>query len=944
MNEPAYGGFQRIVDHFSAAAQAAFCAALARDAAALAPAEAELFRQQGCAALHESARLKLNRVLLLELHAAQRAGELDADGEDARFAQFVTRALQPAFTAHLDRRYPPLRARLAQSLAQQGAALAALAARFAADRATLDTLLPAPGGALLALHLSQGDLHAGGHSVARLSLAGGELLYKPRSLRIDEVLDDFLATLFDGDPLRIRVPRVLDCGDYGWAAFVVHRYCADEEELRRFYLGLGHWLAVLRLLGGVDIHQENLIAAGPVPVVVDAESLFALLAPPPPSGHGQAYDLAQALIQRSVLRSGIVPFRTPGLGFDGVDLSAAGALPQQQPQINAPIIAAADTLAARLQIVRVDMAVAQNHPSPQPDVARYWDRLSEGFLAVTTRLRELDAAGQLEALLAPFLGCRSRDIRRPTQAYFEITRMLWHPASLHDEASAIARARDLLERNARVATIAPSDPAEIAAEIGDLLLGDTPLFVAPLSAARLAATLADWRAMRSELEDLTIRCALVATNLNRRADDPNERDELIYFARNPHREGLEARRRRLAAAAVERLLHLSVRGADGTQTWITPETSTNGWLVQPLQTDVYFGLGGVAVALAGYRHECERGRADPVAGLDAALDGCLRQLEALEQDSRPATVGGFSGYGAQIWTWLTLHDLLQRPDYLQRAAARAALLEQQGFAADVHIDIIDGASGAIVPLLELAAATGESRWYALAAAAGRHLEAAARIDAQGGASWQSQVFELPVGGFAHGAVGVGWALQRLALSSAGDPAERTRWQALAARAFAFQNALYDETLGNWLDIRQREACPSFHTWCNGSVGIGLAAADLYARTGDPAQQRMLRRAVAASRGRWGANHTLCHGDLSLCELLLRAAVLDPAGCATDPAEPVAQVVSAIEEHRGAVGGLTRAAFTPGLMTGLAGAVHGLNRMHADCGIASPLLQERRAHA
>ncbi len=40
-----------------------------------------------------------------------------------------------------------------------------------------------------------------------------------------------------------------------------------------------------------------------------------------------------------------------------------------------------------------------------------------------------------------------------------------------------------------------------------------------------------------------------------------------------------------------------------------------------------------------------------------------------------------------------------------------------------------------------------------------------------------------------------------------------------------------------------------------------------------------------------------------------------------------------------VGGLTRAAFTPGLMIGLAGAIYGFLRMHPACALPSPLLQE-----
>lgn len=936
------GAFARIVDRFTATARASLATRLAALAPGLGAAEAALARAEADAALSASASLKLNRVLLLELHAAARAGELTAASESDRFAQFVERALQPGFDAHLDRRYPPLRARLQRTLDRQGDAIHDLLARLAGDRDALATLLGGPAGRLRALALGQGDLHAGGQAVARLTLDGGIVMYKPRPLRIDAVLDAFLVRVFDGAADRVRVPAVVDRGDYGWAAFAGHRHCNDERELDAFYRGLGHWLAVLRLLGGTDIHLENLIAVGPVPVVIDAESLFEPPGGMPPSPYGRAYDAALALIGNSVLRTGIVPFRTPALGLEGVDLSAAGALPGQQPQVRAPVIAGDGTLQARLEMIDIDIPVARNHPCPAPDVSRYWDRISEGFLDATARLRRLDARGALAPLLAAFEGCRVRDIRRATRAYVEIGRMLWHPASLHDEAAAIERARVLLEGNAAAFAGAPSAPGEIAAEIDDLRHGDVPVFVSVLTPDRIAAVVADWRAMRTDLEELTIRSALVATDLNQRMRErEEERRGRLYAARRPHGDRLEERRRTLAAAAVGRLLRLAVRGDDGSATWITPEISRSGWLVQPAQAELYFGLGGIAVALAGYRHEAECGRAQPVDGLDETLDGALRVMRAMHDTDPPDTVGGFSGHGARIWSWLALHDLLGRPGLLACAIAQAEALERAGFDDDRFHDIIDGAAGTIVPLLGLADATGDARWRVLAARAAHRLEAAAIVDARG-ARWPTPGADEPANGFAHGATGIAWALARLALGGGAAAAERARWAALAEAAFAFQESFYDPARGNWLDARVRDGSDNYHTWCHGSIGIGLAACDLYRRTGDPRHLRTLRRAVAAAQGTWGSSHTLCHGDLSLRELLVQAAALDPEGGPTDRDAPAVQIVSSIEEHRGMVGGLTRAAFTPGLMTGLAGAVHGLNRMHRDCALASPLLLERMA--
>ncbi|MBE1161786.1 type 2 lanthipeptide synthetase LanM family protein [Dyella acidiphila] len=929
--------FAPVFEHFTATVRTALGKRLAA-MAGLDAGEVLLIRKAADEALRANARLKLNRVLLLELHAANRCGQLTAESDTDRHDQFVDYAQQAEFTDHLDQRYPALHRRLQRSLEQQAGAIEALASRLATDRALLTHFFGRAAGRLMALSLGQGDLHAGGHTVARLSLEAGEIMYKPRSLRVDMALDSFLQRVFGEINERIRVPEVIDRGHYGWVSFVVHRYCEGEQELQAFYLRLGHWLAVLRLLGGTDIHHENLIAAGPMPVVIDAESLFAVIPKPAASGGGLAHDAAQMLIAGSVLRTGIVPFRASDAGFDGADLSAAGALPNQQPKVQIPVIVDAGTTEARLKLVDTDIVHAQNHPSALPQVSAYWSQISEGFLAASHILRDLDASGVLEAWLRDFEGCPVRDLRLPTQTYVELGRMLWHPASLHDEAKAIERARDLFSRNAAITAVTASTPAEISGTIDDLLYGDIPVFVAPLKRSRIDAALADWRAMRIDLEELTIRCALVTTELNRRGNLPDPvSDGRLCRAQAPHAEQLDARRRKLAADVVERLLKLSVSGADGSVTWITPETTTEGWFIQPLQGDIYFGLGGVTVALAGYLREVHDGRANPVPGIEAALNGALHTLTALEAIQPPRNIGGFAGYGAQIWTWLTLRELLQRPELIERAVASAEALEAKGLHGDDGFDIIDGAAGVIVPLLGLADATGDARWLALAARAAEHLENTAVIDALG-ARWMTR-FEQAIGGFSHGATGIGWALARLAASAAGSAADRSRWSALADAAFAFEDSLYEESCGNWIDKRHPELNKSHDTWCNGSVGIGLAAADLYARSGDARHLQRLRRATVAARGKWGISHTLCHGDFSLWELQMRAAALDPVACAEDLTESAAHVISSIEEQRGIVTGRARAAFTPGLMNGLAGAVHGLSRLHPECTLPSPLLLE-----
>ncbi|MCY1041526.1 type 2 lanthipeptide synthetase LanM family protein [Corallococcus sp. bb12-1] len=884
-----------------------------------------------------SAQLKLNRVLLLELHAAGLEGRLDASDPPGRWAQFLDRACTPDFHAHLRGRYPTLLTRLATVGRLQSQAVQRLVDRFVVDREALGSLPGHPHGALTRLRLGEGDAHRGGQTVALLELEAGTVMYKPRCMRVDRALEGLLARVLAPDPqaTRIRVPAVLVRAGYGWAEFVEHRACEGETELARFYRNLGHWLAVMRLLGGTDLHSENLIAHGPVPVVVDVESLFTPDPPVPPSERGLAVDIAARAIRGTVLRTGLLPVRSMGPGLGGLDISAAGSLPGEQPRIQVPTIIEGGTDGARLGMTLMDRPLSKNHPSTEPVLARYWDQVVEGFRELTARLKALDAHGDLRPLLEPFTGAVVRRILRPTQTYAELMRMLWHPASLYDAPKAHARARDVMRRNADVSPGAPSTLPVIDEEIADLSCGDIPVFTVPVSRALLDSTLTTWRSVDEALEEMTIQSTLVSAYLNEKALPPR----VVAPTTPSRRERLDPRRRVQLSGLVRRVLDAAVRGPDGTVTWISPVLAEHGWAVRPLSAELYSGQAGVAVCLAQYQHEVQQGRADPVEGLSQTLEGTLAVLRATEDRVPVKQPGGFSGLASQVWTWSTLHDLGTFPGALERARERAAALTPELIEGDGLFEVLGGVAGLIVPLLNLVDQTGEAKWLDVAAHAGRRLEATAKSVA-GDARWETSMFPAPIGGFAHGTVGIGWALARLGLSSAGSAADRRRWLELSARAFDFVEGLYLPELGNWMDLRRPEARDQLTTWCHGSTGIGLAAADLSALTGMPRYRDLFQRARAAglSEG-FGWTHTLCHGDLGLWELLEtgRRLAPDPHGPEQEPLD--AELLSGLEA-RGPVAGMARDAFSPGLMAGLGSVIHTLLRMHPESRLASPLLLGR----
>ncbi|HEV2886136.1 MAG TPA: DUF4135 domain-containing protein, partial [Jatrophihabitans sp.] len=355
--------------------------------ALLAAGERQAVLAGASASITDAVRRKVSRLLLLELNAARVNGSLQAPDSAGRWSEFIDRSSHRSFWESLGPHYPTLLPRLNTVINGRVGAAAELARRFAANRSRLGTLVPQAGD-LSRVSFGLGDSHRGGRSVMVLELQDQRLIYKPRSLGIDSAMATFLGRLFDSIPVadRIRVPAVVLGGTYGWSEFIDHRYCESTTELRAYYTRLGHWLALARLFGTTDLHAENLIACGPVPVVIDCETLFTPKQEVKPAGMGDALDQAAGLLAGTVLQSGLLPGRGADLGWRGVDISAAGALPGQQPVMQAPQIVDAGTDLARLALGPVQSPAALNHPSPHPDLDVYWPNVLEGFDELTDRL------------------------------------------------------------------------------------------------------------------------------------------------------------------------------------------------------------------------------------------------------------------------------------------------------------------------------------------------------------------------------------------------------------------------------------------------------------------------------------------------------------------------------------------------------------------------------
>src|SRR5579884_3171308 len=318
-----------------------------------------------------------------------------------------------------------------------------------------------------------GDTHRNGRSVmiARFS-TGARLVYKPRSLAVDEHFQQLLCWLNEhGAEPRFRLLRSLDRGAWGWAEFLDRKACEDEEEVRRFYQRQGAYAAILYALEASDFHCENLIAHGEHPMLIDLEALFHPRMNEAASSRADV--IAGSTLGYSVLRTGLLPQRYWASDESaGVDMSGLGSVAGELTPHPVPQWESADTDEMHAVRRRMEMQGSSNRPwlnGVEANAFDYAADVAHGF-ASTYRIL-LRHRQELPAVLLTFARDEVRVILRPTQTYGALLYESFHPDMLRREDDRVA-----LFQRLRAAGEGASQERVAEIERAELLRGDIPLF------------------------------------------------------------------------------------------------------------------------------------------------------------------------------------------------------------------------------------------------------------------------------------------------------------------------------------------------------------------------------------------------------------------------------------------------------------------------------------
>lgn len=791
--------------------------------------------------------------LVVEMHIARRSGALRADDPSARFEEFIAQLSEPGAAARFLERYPVILRLAAVRVQQRVAAMLEIIARIASDRMSLAHQFHGglELGKLTALKLGLGDSHRGGRTVAQLGFESGvRIMYKPRSLRIDMCFQSVLSRVArDLRELPFTFPVLLDRGSYGYMEYVEAGPCASREEVHRFFYRHGVQLAVLYVMGGTDIHQENVLASGEHPVLVDLETLLAPKLAPRSLRPAEA--LADAALRDSVLGSGLLPYKMkldPAL--EPVDISGLGGEREQVAPLRVSTWHAVGTDSMHMKRETAALPRAENLPAlGQEQIApsAFTADIVAGFTRAFCVLRDIQA--DVQELLRAGAGAHVRVILRPTYEYAFVLGESYHPYHLGD---ALDRDR-VFDHMWAQAWSEPELQRVYSAERRDLWQGDIPLFTARPSSRSL------WTSSGEEIPDFFDSTGLECAEQRFESLTEENLDRQVWLIRTSlatsgvSQKALLPSSRASApvppspvAAALEVGDHLARQAfvAGGDAAWIAVSETDPGVLTPTIAgADLYGGVPGIALFLAylglvGRRPEYfELARS----GLKGVVAG------AGQRDGTPASCGAFDGVGGIIYALTHLGALLGdrslcaiADEYVERAGT---LVETTS-----NMDVVSGAAGCLLALLANYTAQGSGLALRVARRYGDLL-----VDRTDGRGWMPHdPTSLLAEGFGHGPLGIVYALHRLHAVTM----ER-RYAEVADRALG---CLYRSRRDTALALGDALAGP--HSWCRGLSGATAALARMSSDSGNGWLSRTVDRLVERMYdAELAVSDCLCHGEL-----------------------------------------------------------------------------------
>jgi type 2 lantibiotic biosynthesis protein LanM len=684
---------------------------------------------------------------------------------------------------------------------------------------------------VIAINLA--DPHYNNESALVLAFSSGiDVIYNPRDMKLGTAFNELLNWCNQQNILMSLQPVKILAGEgYGWQELVKQKDCVDRSSAQHFYQRAGMLSAILFILGAKNCGQDNLVAAGEYPHLVNIDELLS------PEISGAIED--DRWFHDSVLQTGMLP-RWNGDMYtaNALDSSPLGNIfPKQTNSIKEwefintdrmRLVSKVTVIPAGQNVVVLDGKTV----SPQD----YLAEIISGFQEIYQLfLRQQDFLLSSDSPLAAFQHCRSRFQLRSNKTYGVICQQALKPQFLQGETDLI----DNLLRHHAPSNVPinqhPQLQGILQAEIRSLQQQTIPIFSvgcdntdlvvdSELSIAgfftksayqRLVDRVKSLGAKQMAVQVEVVRSSFVAkfTHL--------KKNEAILQGDFPVTESLSPADLQDEAYNIGNELVSSAIWDGDSCNWLALEYmfTANRYQLDVLDDSLFTGRAGVGVFLAALGKLSGDLRFKKVAL--GALEPFRRSIRS--QKARPELLRsefGLLGLGGNVYSMVKVSQFLQDSALLEDAVQAAKLLTPELIAADQKLDVIFGVAGALLGLLSLYEATQDASVLETAVLCGEHL--LANRSAVTPRAWMTIKDEStqPLTGFSHGAAGFSLALLRLYAAT-----NNAEFLAAAQEGIEYERSVFNKTVQNWPDFRmaeQKGKIGYMDTWCHGSTGIGLA--------------------------------------------------------------------------------------------------------------------------
>lgn len=675
------------------------------------------------------------------------------------------------------------------------------------------------------------DPHNEGRSVIVVSfLCGEKVLYKPKDLRPEQQISEVLAHLKAFDPkVDLTIPKCIPMNGYGWMEFVESRACADPKQVSSYYQRAGAWLALIYLLDGSDIHEENLIACGEHPVPVDLEVLFQ--GSSAPSLAIDARRLAQEKVRHTVLGVGMLPTYARNHKQQSFEIGGLNAGRYKEKIL---VWTDVNTDYMNMEVQERERSHDANLPrfgSEVQEVKKYTQPFIDGFERCMGIFLNLRDSGRMMQVLQGFKSLEFRKVYRPTYFYYFMLDRLRDFKYWRNGLEWSLQAEFVFRLVEWGGSSAQKSLAVATHEKAALLTLNIPYFKQLAGASGRKHNDESDRAY-SPVDGFSLACA----RLTALSKQDVERELLLInlaletkpSAKKPWINDTGAVSLLDTPEKMARFIaHQAIRH-NGTVAWLGldwhADLSKNQLVV--LGQDLYSGNGGIAIFLAACaklldKHDLKKLAYEAVALMRGSIFDPDQKIYA-----NRIGVGGGTGLTSYAYVLATLSQILEDPALLTEAGFLIDQLDDHLISSDASYDVLSGSAGAILALLKCHRLDPRPRTLDKAVACAMHF-------LNHMAKWKESVGNpkpnstVQANGLAHGAAGIS-----LALASLGKATGKGLFGSAAMDLVDFENASFSSRASNWPDLRHRHLPESTWAcqWCHGATGIGLArlcAADAY---------------------------------------------------------------------------------------------------------------------